>query len=267
MFWIITISCIVFATILLVLLAIKLNLKMHYGLNGGLIVGACSIVPVFFFCQALHIVSLLSIFLVEVLTILILTIVIILFRFFRDPERSVPIDDTIIISPADGTIRYIHELDNQVIPVSDKKGRNHVLSELIKTDIIKEGSYLIGIEMSVLDNHVNRAPIAGKIIMQQPSKGKFLSLRSIDAIFENERVTTIIENGMHKIAIIQIASRLVRRIVSFHQVDTSVQQGERLGMIRFGSQVDLIIPTYENVEICIEKGEHVKAGETIIARI
>lgn len=260
-------SCIILSIALLFLLALKLNLSSKIGIMGGLIVGLLAILPVYLLCQYLNIISIITMLLIEFFVILIITICFILYRFFRDPERTPPMESNTLISPSDGTVRYIHKLKKDVIPVSNKKGDEYPLNELTKTDLIREGSYLIGIEMSVLDNHVNRAPIAGKIIFQKASKGKFLSLRTMDAIFENERVTTIIQNGDIKIGVVQIASRLVRRIVSFHQSGADVQQAERIGMIRFGSQVDVIVPKMENIELCVKQGQHVKAGETILAKI
>ena len=138
------------------------------------------------------------------------------------------------------------------------------LMEMTKTDMLKNGSYLIGIEMSVLDVHVNRAPVDGKIVYQKMIEGNFLSLREMAALMDNERVTTVIDNAHFKVGVIQIASRLVRRIVSYLTEGDTVQRGQRIGMIKFGSQVDVVIPKLNIVKLCIQSGDRVKAGSTIL---
>lgn len=188
----------------------------------------------------------------------------ILWHFFRDPERKPPEQNNVILAPADGNVRYVKEIKNGIIPFSTKHQRNYRLGDVTKTELLKDGSYLIGVEMHILNVHVNRAPVSGKIIMQQPSKGRFLSLRNIQSVFQNERVTTVIDQGMFQIGVVQIASRLVRRIVSYHQEGDRIQKGQRIGMIKFGSQVDVVIPKLKGLEILVRKGEAVKAGETIL---
>jgi phosphatidylserine decarboxylase len=140
------------------------------------------------------------------------------------------------------------------------------LMEMTKTDILKTGSYLVGIEMSILDVHVNRAPIEGKIIYQKIAGRDFLSLRETAALMDNERVTTVIDNQRFKIGVIQIASRLVRRIVLYLTEGDDVERGQRIGMIRFGSQVDVVIPKLDTVKLCIHPGDRVKAGLTILCK-
>jgi len=189
----------------------------------------------------------------------------ILYHFYRDPERKPPEQNHVILSPADGTVRYIKTIKNGEIPFSTKHQHNLRLDEVTKIQLLKDGSYLIGVEMHILNIHVNRAPVSGKIIIQQPSKGRFLSLRDIQSVFQNERMTTVIDQGMFQIGVVQIASRLVRRIVSYHQEGDWVQKGQRIGMIKFGSQVDVVIPKLEGLKIHVQKGETVKAGETILA--
>jgi phosphatidylserine decarboxylase len=92
-----------------------------------------------------------------------------------------------------------------------------------------------------------------------------LSLRNIRSVFQNERVTTVIDQGRFQIGVVQIASRMVRRIVSYHREGDRVQKGQRIGMIKFGSQVDVVIPKLKDLEIRVQKGETVKAGKTILA--
>ena len=89
-------------------------------------------------------------------------------------------------------------------------------------------------------------------------------MRNIKSIFQNERVTTVIDQGGFQIGVVQIASRLVRQIVSYHREGDWVQKGQRIGMIKFGSQVDVVLPKLTGLEILVLEGETVKAGETII---
>jgi len=119
--------------------------------------------------------------------------------------------------------------------------------------------------MSFLDVHVNRAPINGRISIINHIRGSFLSLKLKEAVFKNERVYTVISNSQIEIGIVQIASRLVRRIVSFFHVDDLVSRGDRIGIIKFGSQVDLLIPAVSGMNILIKENAKVKAGLTPIA--
>lgn len=194
----------------------------------------------------------------------IISICTILWHFFRDPERSPPEQKNVILSPADGTVRYVKKIMHGEIPFSTKRQRHYHLDAVTKTQLLNDGSYLIGVEMHILNVHVNRAPVSGKIILQQPSKGKFLSLRNIQSVFQNERVTTVIDHGGFQIGVVQIASRLVWRIVSYHQEGDWIQKGQRIGMIKFGSQVDVVMPKLTDLEILVLEGEIVKAGETIL---
>ena len=194
----------------------------------------------------------------------IISICMILWHFYRDPERRPTEQKNVILSPADGTIRYIKKVEQGEILFSIKQRHKYRLDTIIKSQLLKDGSYLIGVEMHILNVHVNRAPISGKIILQQPSKGKFLSLRNIQSVFQNKRVTTVLDQGGFQIGMVQIASRLVRRIVSYHQEGAWIQKGQRIGMIKFGSQVDVLLPKLADLDIRVQEGEKVKAGETIL---
>ena len=119
--------------------------------------------------------------------------------------------------------------------------------------------------MNYLNVHVNRAPIAGKNSFLKHIKGKFVSLKRKDAVIENERVLTVIDNGHFKVGIVQIASRLVRKIVSYLQEGQEIQKGQRIGIIRFGSQVDLVLPELASLQIQVALGTKVKAGISILA--
>jgi len=184
--------------------------------------------------------------------------------FFRDPARISPDDPDIVLSPADGTIRYVKRCSEGNIPVSEKGGRKMPLHQLIQTDLMNMNVMIIGIEMSLFDVHVNRSPISGLILFQSHKHGFFHSLRN-PAYLENERTVTLIENQKMRVAVIQIASRLVRRIVSYHKIGDTLKSGERIGKICFGSQVDIIIPITDNLKINIKAGQYVKAGLSVIA--
>jgi phosphatidylserine decarboxylase len=187
------------------------------------------------------------------------------YRFYRDPERTVPQRDDAVISPADGKIIYVREAKDGVLPVSTKHGHNYTLHELTKTPFYTDDVFVIGISMSFLDVHVNRAPIAGGVTLQQHFPGHFNSLRLTEAEFENERATTVFERDGFQVAAIQIASHLVRQIVSFVKEGQTLTMGQRYSKIRFGSQVDLVLPARADVKITVRPGDTVKAGESILA--
>jgi phosphatidylserine decarboxylase len=187
------------------------------------------------------------------------------YRFFRDPDRKVPVTPNVIVSPADGEVLYVRESRHGALPVSTKGGRSYTLMELTKTPLQTKEAVVIGIGMSFLDVHVNRAPIAGRIATKKHFRGCFGSLRQPEMVFHNERMTTILQNDDLQVAVVQIASRLVRQIRSFVHESQQVQLGQRLGMIRFGSQVDLVLPLRPDLEVTIKPGDRVTAGQSIVA--
>lgn len=202
----------------------------------------------------------------QIIMVLIISGGCILFRFYRDPERTPPQEENVILSPADGRIIYIKRINDGEIPLSEKNGRRFSLEELVQSDRIQGKGFLVGIAMNFLDVHVNRAPINGRIQFIKHIKGLFISLKKKEAVIQNERVFTIIENKLIKLGIVQIASRLVRNIVPFVKEGAEVDIGQRIGTIRFGSQVDLVIPDNANIHFMVKNGEKIKAGLTIIAR-
>lgn len=165
--------------------------------------------------------------------------------FFRNPRRNVPDDDTLIMSPADGKVMGIAEVyDDQFL---NDKG--------IKVTIF----------LSVFDVHVNRSPVQGEIKYQQYTCGRFKPAYKESASCENERHAIGLENNKMRVLVTQIAGILARRIVSWVTLGTVLKQGERYGLIKFGSCTELIVPT--NVEILVKKGDRVKGGKTIIGRV
>src|SRR5438477_8508250 len=187
------------------------------------------------------------------------------YRFYRDPDRNAPDRDDVIVSPADGVVIYVRKSDGGMLPASDKHGRRYPLAELTKTPLHDEEAVVIGIAMNFADVHVNRAPLDGRVTFRRHFPGRFGSLRAPEMVFENERATTIIEGRDLQVAVVQIASRLVRQIAVFLREGDDVVMGQRLGVIRLGSQVDVVLPAREDVKITTRVGERVMAGESIIA--
>lgn len=188
----------------------------------------------------------------------------IMFFFFRDPERTPPDSNNLIVSPADGTVVYVKEIEHGNFPFAVKKNRTIPLEQFSGETLISDQGVQIGIAMNYLNVHVNRSPIAGAVRMLKPIPGKFLSLKHIHALLENERLLMVIENDQMRVGIVQIASRLVRRIVPYVQEGQTVDQGQRVGMIKFGSQVDLLIAYRSDLNICVQVGDEVVAGETVL---
>ena len=162
--------------------------------------------------------------------------------FFRDPERKIPSGENLIISSADGKVILIKPFEN--------------------LDFVGEKGTLVSVFMSVFDVHVNRAPVSGKIKYFKYNPGRFHPAFKDKASLENEQTELGLENEHGKIILKQIAGIIARRIVCKVKPGDSVKAGQRFGMIKFGSRVDLFLP--ENVEIKVELNQKVKAGETII---
>ena len=195
---------------------------------------------------------------------LLLFIILSLYRFFRNPNRKIPIDDKLVLSPADGRIIYIKEIDEGNLPVSIKKKNLYRLEEITKTKILKTPCYLIGIAMTLFDVHYNRAPVEGVVSLIKHTDGVALGLRNPESTFLNERNTFVIDTKKNEqFGVIQIAARGVRRCISTVQEGEIVSQGQIIGKIRFGSQVDIILPRYYTIKI--REGDQVYGGTSIIA--
>lgn len=186
-------------------------------------------------------------------------------RFWRTPKRIVNAKEDEIVSPADGNVIYIKKIEANETPISIKNGTINHISELTKTELINSPCWLIGINMTPWDVHKNCAPIHGKISLNKHTNGTFYSLKQFEAITNNERNTYIIENNELIVGVIQIASKGVRRIDSYVNEGNEIKKGEWLGMIRFGSQVDLILPYDSKINIKI--GQQVYAAKTVVASI
>lgn len=202
------------------------------------------------------------VWLIIVLIVIILLLITFLlfynFYFLRDPARQIPVGNN-IVSPADGKVLMVKKFKGDKIDI-DKRFLGHV--KTFTKDVCKEG-YLISIFMNIFDVHINRAPISGVVKSIKHSDGKFLNAESPESTFENENVQTIFQDGSFKIKVIQIAGLIARRIVPFIKTNEKIIKGQRMGLIKLGSQVTLILPA--NVKVKVHKGQRVLAGETIIA--
>lgn len=189
----------------------------------------------------------------------------ILYRFYRDPERTPPADPQAVVSPADGTVIYVRRLPPGSLLRSEKRGAQLVLEELNGSSLATQELWQIGISMVFTDVHVNRAPMAGAVTLARHQPGKFFSLRIPEAVNVNERQTLVLDNGRFAIALVQIASRLVRRIVPYVREGQNVERGQRIGMIKFGSQVDVFLPVADVPELRVREGDVLVAGESVLA--
>ena len=198
--------------------------------------------------------------------VLILFIILLLYRFFRNPNREIPGKINDVVAPADGRVIYIKELEVNQTPVTIKKKRVASIQEITKTDILEQPCYLIGIAMTLFDVHYNRAPIDGTVIMVKHTPGTSIGLNTPESTLTNERNTTVFkrEDGVMA-GVVQIAARGVNRCIVMAKEGELLKRGQIFGKIRWGSQADLIIP--RNCEILVREGEQVFAGSTIIARI
>lgn len=186
-------------------------------------------------------------------------------RFWRTPIRKVKSKQNEIISPVDGNVLYIKEIEKGNIPVSIKRGLKAKLTELTDTEIINGPVWLIGVNMTPFDVHKNCTPVAGKVILNKHIKGEFLSLKHPESILRNERNTLVIKTEENELfGIIQTASKMVRRIDSYVSTGDNLKQGQWFGMIRFGSQVDIILPVTYDIKIKVK--QQLYAIKTIIAK-
>jgi phosphatidylserine decarboxylase len=260
------VSSVALALVFLPLLAWKWRIELRTAILGGVVIGGLTGFIVNRIDSAYTGLNTASLVLIELAFISIITFLIIITNFYRDPERSPKETKGVILSPADGKVIYVSKVEKGSSLVATKGKRKFEVNEITSTDLLADAAYLVGIDMNILNIHVNRAPIGGKIIFCKRTKGRFISLRRPESDIMNERVATVIGNGTFKIGVIQISSRLVRRINSFIKVGDSLDIGQRLGAIVFGSQVDVAIPELENLKIEVKPGDEVKAGVSVIAR-
>lgn len=204
------------------------------------------------------------VFLVPIILVFGFSFLITMYRFWRTPDRKVKAIEGEIVSPADGNVIYIKEVKAGDTPISIKNGLEAKLTEIADTELLDQDGWLVGINMTPFDVHKNCAPVSGNIILNKHIKGEFLSLKHPKALIRNERNTLVIKTNQNEhFGIIQTASKLVKRIDSYVNEKDTIKQGDWFGMIRFGSQVDIILP--KSYKIKLELGQQVYAKKTIIA--
>jgi phosphatidylserine decarboxylase len=163
--------------------------------------------------------------------------------FFRDPRRTIPQGEGLVVSPADGKLTAIE----------------HVMTP-------NGESLRLSIFLSVFNVHVNRSPISGTLREVRYQKGQYLNAMNSDSAEKNEQNLAVVEgDDGHDVAFKQIAGLLARRIVFNPKAGDRLERGERIGMIKFGSRVDVLMPAY--AELRVKKGDIVKGGSTILAHI
>jgi phosphatidylserine decarboxylase len=181
-----------------------------------------------------------------------------IFAFFRDPERVVPQSEAAIIAPADGLVTAIAEVDPPLeLQVEDALGESGLPSGLVTR---------VSIFMSVFDVHINRAPVGGTVRRVIYVPGRFMNAELDKASEDNERQHILIERGDGlKLGFTQIAGLVARRIVPFVKPGDIVAKGQRVGLIRFGSRVDVYLPAGTDAKVMI--GQRTIAGETVLGEI
>src|SRR5712672_521894 len=164
-----------------------------------------------------------------------------IFYFFRDPERIIPADPGAIVSPADGRVVVVTDEEN-----AGRPGKR------------------VSIFLAVWNVHVNRSPAAGTITKMEYRPGKFLAAMRERASLENEQNVFTLSTDAGELVFKQIAGLIARRVVSWKKPGEKVARGERIGLVRFGSRVDLWVP--KEAEILVRLGESVKGGSSVLAR-
>jgi len=164
--------------------------------------------------------------------------------FFRNPSRALPGDERTVVAPADGRVLEAGEIDG---PDGRRAKR-------------------VGIFLSVFDVHVNRAPLAGRVVAVERGGQRYLAAFDRRAETENARCTLWLETARgERVGVVQIVGLIARRIVCHPRVGEWVARGARYGLIRFGSRTDVLLPL--EAELCVARGQRVRGGETVVARL
>ncbi|MGQ0645849.1 MAG: phosphatidylserine decarboxylase [Elusimicrobiota bacterium] len=205
------------------------------------------------------------------------------YYFFRDPERTIP-EGPVVVSPADGFVVYVRPVERGAVPLAVKNRRSIPLEEILRLGGpgAPEEGWLVGIFMTPLSVHVNRSPVAGVVERRYYHSGSRLgmltmSLRTIfrrtpyeagsPHVLENERETLLIQGDV-PVYLTRIADPYVDKIVTWKREGEAVARGERLGLIKMGSQADLVLPARAHgrpVRIRVEEGQYVRGGSTVLA--
>lgn len=184
--------------------------------------------------------------LIKTLQIGLLVFFILILQFFRNPKRHTQHNDTHVISPVDGKVVVIEEVE--------------------EPEYFKDKRLQVSIFMSPINVHVTRYPVGGKVVFSKYHPGKYLVAWHPKSSEENERTTVVVENQkIGKVLYRQIAGALARRIINYAKKDMNVVQGNDAGFIKFGSRVDLFLPLDTKLKVNLD--QKVKGGETIIAEL
>ncbi len=175
--------------------------------------------------------------------ILLLVLTLFVLFFFRDPERQVPEGSNLVVSPADGRVI--------------------VIKDIYEPTYLKQDVKQISIFLSVFNVHVNRSPVGGTVEVVKYNPGKF-HVASVDkASLDNEQTAMVIDTGKQKVLVKQIAGLIARRIVCYAKPGNKITSGERYGLIRFGSRVDIFLP--KDTELKVKIGDRIKGARDVIA--
>ena len=184
--------------------------------------------------------------LVKTLQIGLLIVFILILQFFRNPKRNTQIDDAHVVSPVDGKVVVIEEVQ--------------------ESEYFKDKRLQVSVFMSPINVHATRYPIGGKVLFSKYHPGKYLVAWHPKSSEKNERTTVVVENSKFgKVLYRQIAGFLARRIVNYAKKDQNVVQGNDAGFIKFGSRVDLFLPL--GTKLDIKLNQKVRGGETVIAKL
>jgi phosphatidylserine decarboxylase len=165
--------------------------------------------------------------------------------FFRDPERTGDRGAQLVLAPADGRLIMLTEVDEPAF--------------------VKGRAVRMSIFMNVFNVHVNRYPVDGTVSYVHYNKGKFINAAAEKSSLENEQMSVGIESGQHRVLVRQIAGLIARRIVTYSKVGEVVRQGDRMGLIRFGSRVDVFVPAGSRLRAKV--GDLTTAGTTVLAEL
>ena len=165
--------------------------------------------------------------------------------FFRDPERAGERGERLVISPADGRVMMVTEVDEP----------SYIGGPAIRVSIF----------LNIFNVHVNRYPVAGMVERVHYTPGKFLNAMTPQASLENEQMSVGINTGAHRVLVRQIAGLVARRLVTYSQEGQRVEQGERMGLMKFGSRMDVFLPPGSQVNVKV--GDNVVGGESLLAEL
>ena len=205
---------------------------------GAMIFGALNLIFFYFFSATIPVLSWIVFFLS-------LGMLLFLISFFRIPNRTLTLNDGVIVAPADGKVVVIEEVTDP--------------------EYFNDKRLQVSIFMSPANVHVNRNPISGEIVYNKYHKGKYLVAWHPKSSTENERHSVVIKKGNTEILVKQIAGALAKRIINYLQVGQQVRQTAEMGFIKFGSRVDLLLPV--GTKINVELNQAVQGGVTVIATL